>query len=180
MSEKNQSQRMVDQAKRSTLKKVTGISVGSAVLVSSTAIAGLATFIGTDSGADVSKRAAAPLEGPVTDLADIEVTTTVSSITNDLEIVLTNTGTESVAITDMTPAELHTARGKFDFNALVEQGSLELAAGEKVRVPLQHYSFEALTRDKLVAGSHVNLKKKLENTVSIITNGDSLAVVTVV
>ena len=165
----------IDQDKRNTLKKAAGIGVGSVALVASSSIAGLAhsaSFSPVSSATDVAADV-------VNDLADIEVRTTVSAVSNDIEIVLTNTGSEHASITDMTPAEIHTARGKFDFNALLDNGSLELASGENIRVPIQHHTVDVLNSNQLLAGSSGSLKKKLKDTVSIVTNGDSLAVVTI-
>lgn len=163
---------MIDQAKRNTLKKVAGIGAGTMAMVATPAIVGVAQAI-----ADTSAATSRINDG---DLADIEVRTTVSSVSNDIEIVLTNTGSAPVCITDMTPAEIHTARGKFDFNALLENGSLELASGENITVPLLHHAVDVSNSSQMSPAMAGNLKQKLMNTVSIVTDGDSLAAVTIV
>lgn len=169
---------MIDQEKRNTLKKVAGVSAGSVALVASSGIVGLAHSAAFSSDSSATADTEIAFDG-TTDLADIEVRTSVSSVTNDIEIVLKNTGSTHASITDMTPAEIHTARGKFDFNALLENGSLELASGESISVPLQHHRVDVLNSNQLPAGTGGSLKKKLKDTVSIVTNGDSLAAVTV-
>ena len=119
----------IDQDKRNTLKKAAGIGVGSVALVASSSIVGLAHSASFSPGSSATDVVTDLATDGVTDLADIEVRTTVSAVSNDIEIVLTNTGSGHASITDMTPAEIHTARGKFDFNALLDKGSLELASG---------------------------------------------------
>ena len=173
----------IDHSKRRTLKKVAGLGAGSAALsVSSGVFAGV--FAGTTLDAQLSADYADTFDGSTIDLADIEIRTRVSSITNDIEVVLKNTGAAKATITDMTPAEIHTARGKFDFNALFKDGALDIESGESITVPLQQFTSHSTSKIRNNFASNYplnhNLKQKLASTVSIVTDGESLAAVTVV
>ena len=185
----NTNQSGIDHSKRKTLKKITGISAGTIALTGSSAL--MAGFVNQASLADARRISLA--DDPTHDLADIELRTSVSAVTNDIEVVIKNTGQQTATITDMTPAEIHTARGKFDFNALFKGGSLVLESGEYVSVPLQHHkvvlsgdiadsSPTSISERVVFNRSFLNksLRQKLESTVSITTDGDSLAVVSIV
>ena len=161
---------MVDQTKRDTLKHFARIGAGVAGV---TASANAISSIG-----QIPPSTATLTDGvPFDDLADIEVGVKLSAQQNDLEVVIKNTGPAGVRITDMTPAQIKTARGKFDFQALFENGDLLLASGESVHVPLQHHTV-ALDGSTMQVQSS-SLSKALKQNVSVITNGDSLAVVSV-
>lgn len=167
---------MIDHSKRQTLKKVAGIGAGTAALAASAGVMG-----GLVSGNPVFENCTTANEGTIVDLADIEIRTRVSAVTNDIEVVLKNTGSGKATITDMTPAEIHTARGKFDFNALFEKGALNIETGESISVPLQHIAPQNSTlQSKIKSSVNSSLKQKLASTVSIITDGDSLAAVTII
>jgi len=158
---------MVDKAKRNTLKNVAGIGVGAiAVATSSTALSKIH---------DAPVSAASAI---ATDLADIQVATRISSQSNELEIVLTNIGEAPATITDMTPAQISTARGKFDFDALFDNGDVHLPVGESISVPMQHHRV-VLDGSSVLVRSSV-LTDALKQNLSIVTDGDSLAAVSIV
>lgn len=162
---------MVDKAKRNTLKNVAGIGVGAVALASSTgALSQLSNGVSAKSVTTI-------VEGP-DDLADIQISTGISAQKNELEVVLTNVGSVAANITDMTPAQIITARGTFDFNALFENGNVTLAVGESIRVPMQHHS--VALNGSSVGFRSASLTDMLKKNVSIITDGDSLAAVNVV
>ncbi len=161
---------MIDQAKRETLKKVAVIGVGSTAIAASP---GLLANVASVPTAGALKSSAATNEG----LVQIQVGARLASTTNDLEVVITNTGSTGATITSMTPAEINTVRGRFDFNALFNAGELHLAAGESITVPIQHHAV-------VLDGSPVNVRatelmQSLRRNVSIITNTDSFAATTV-
>ncbi len=159
---------MVDQAKRKTLKNVAGIGAGTIAAAVSPAALSQLTNSQKLNGSD----AISVNEG----LVEIQVSTRISPTANELEVVLTNTGSVPATITDMTPAEINTARGKFDFQALIEAGDLHLAEGESVSVPMQHHP---VVLDGSALGRRtVQLNQALRRNVSIITDGNSLAAVT--
>ena len=167
---------IVDHSKRQTLKRLSGIGAGSFAFASTSSA--LAGFIDSSSRASNATDASI-IEESADDLSDIEVRTAVSPVTNDIEVVIKNTGQNRTTITDMTPAEIHTARGTFDFDALLKDGDLIIESGEYVSVPLQHHKV-SLTKTAKVDLTGGNLRDKLARTVSITTGGDSLAVVSIV
>lgn len=160
---------MIDQAKRNSLKSVAGLGVGAVAFATSPNA--LATL--KSNPTDETSKAALSLDKG---LAEIQVSTNIASTTNDLEVVLTNTGKEPATITDMTPAHINTARGRFDFNALFDAGEFSLAPGESVKVPIQHHAV-ALDNSAIDKRTFL-LTENLRRNVSIITDGDSLAAIT--
>lgn len=162
---------MIDQAKRNTLKNVAVIGVGTAAAIAaSPAVLAIGASIPDTS----TSLAALSLDDS---LVEIHVGTRLASTTNDLEVVITNTSNATATITNVTPAEINTVRGRFDFKALLEAGDLRLAAGESVTVPIQHHAV-------VLDGSSIDerateLTQSLRRNVSIITNGNSFAATTV-
>lgn len=159
---------MVDKAKRNTLKNVAGIGVGTIALATSTGA--LAQLAITPEGA--SSVASSALQN---ELADIQVASRISSRTNELEVVLTNTGVGPANITDMTPAEINTARGRFDFDALFTDGHVQLEVGESVTVPMQHH--RVVLDGSSIGKRSASLSAALKQNVSIVTDGNALAAV---
>ena len=161
---------MVDKAKRNTLKNVVGIGVGAvSVAVAPNALATL--------NANLNNAQALRSSALGNELADIQVSSRISSTTNDLEVVLTNAGGAPTTITDMTPSEIKTVRGRFDFDALFINGDVNLAAGESVTVPMKHHAVVLYGSD--LGKRTLDLTAALRQNVSIVTNGDSLAAVTI-
>jgi len=167
----NQENFMVDQAKRNTLKNVAGIGVGAVALATSTNALSKVNNIQANALASSSA-------GAAVDLADIQLTTRLSAQTNELEVVLTNVGSVPANITDMTPAEINTARGRFDFDAMFTNGNVKLAMGESVSVPMQHHT--VVLDGSSVGNRSASLTKALQQNVSIVTDGDALAAVSFV
>ncbi len=153
---------MVDQAKRTTLKGAAALGLGTAV----------ATLSGNSIAALVGSQSSTSYGDG---LDEVEITTRLSSRTNELEIVITNSGQTPYTITDMTPAEIHTVRGRFDFNALFADGDVTLGAGENVVVPMQHHS--VVLNSSSITRRVSDLQSALRRNVSVITGGDALAVV---
>ena len=164
---------MIDKAKRKTLK-VLSAAAGS-VAVPGAAIAGAsrAGMLPTDVTAGTADDA---------QLAEIDISTRVSALHNDIEVVVTNAGSESVTITHMTPGVTRVARGEFDFSRLLKNGPLQLASGESVTVPLQRKAVKMWASPDSVSRAPVNnsaLSDRLRSAVSIVTEGNSFASVTV-
>ena len=112
---------MIDRTKRKTLKSIGTIAAGSAAAaVSSGAFAG--ALLDMEPSSEAS--------------AQLRVHTRVSVKTNDIEVVLTNVGEDTALITELTPAETVTKRGRFNFTALTTHGNLRLEAGQSVSVPM--------------------------------------------
>ena len=112
---------MIDQKKRKTLKNISAIAAGSAAAAVSNGV--FAGALG-----DVKSTS----EGSV----QLRVHSRVSVKTNDVEVVLTNVGEDTAFISELTPAETVTKRGRFNFAGLMTQGDLRLEAGQSVSVPM--------------------------------------------
>lgn len=162
---------MTDRAKRTTLKRLGALSAVSAT--------GLTTGLSGAVAADGAATAAAST-GP-TDTAPLggfEVHTRVSASSNDLEVVLTNTGEHTATITQMTPAETVTRRGRFVFGDLFDDtGRLTLGAGESVSVPLQRHP--VVLDGSSVHHRAASLADTLRRGVSIVVDDAAFAPVTV-
>lgn len=111
---------MIDRTKRKTLKSIGTIAAGSAAAVSTGAFAG--ALLDMESSAEES--------------VQLRVHTRISVKTNDIEVVLTNAGVDTAYITELTPAETVTKRGRFNFAALTNHGELRIEAGQSVSVPM--------------------------------------------
>jgi len=161
---------MIDQSKRNTIKNVAVIGAGTAAVAASPGLLALDMVSAKTSASHLAELVDEPL-------IDIQITTRLSTISNDLEVVITNTSASTATITDMTPAVIHTVRGRFDFNALLEAGDLRLAAGESVTVPIRHHT--VVLDASSVHDRAKDLTQGLRRNVSIITDGNSFAATTV-
>lgn len=155
---------MIDEVKRTTLKRI-GLSAASV------AAAGLTTRALADSGVELVSDA--PLNQSLP-LADIQVSTRVSAITNDLEVLVKNVGQSSTTITQMTPSVTVTKRGYFDFGALLEDGDIALSPGQYVSVPIQAHPVSVNATDT-ATGQARPLTEALRRSFSVITDGDAFA-----
>lgn len=152
---------MIDKVKRKTIKSL-AVSVGVATgLASGSSSAFASRILQTESQ-----------EGVDQPLADIQVSSRVSSATNDLEVVITNAGENPTTVTQMTPAYTVTHRGQFDFTRLFDDGVLNLQPGQSVSVPLERH---AVSR----AGNSAPLTQSLRQSMSMITEGESFAKISV-
>lgn len=110
---------------------------------------------------------------------------------NDLAVVLTNKSTNPQTITEITPARLSLPRGDFNFARLLDEGSLTLAPGGSLEIPLQPRQVQldavgtgyALVSAAITTGyGHFDrsVQQHLKSRVSIVTEESALASVTVV
>ena len=112
---------MIDQKKRKTLKNIGAIAAGSA-----------AAAVSSGAFADALVNVKSANESSV----KLRVHSRVSVKTNDVEVVLTNVGEDTALISELTPAEPVTKRGRFNFAGLMTQGDLRIEAGQSVSVPM--------------------------------------------
>ncbi len=106
-------------------------------------------------------------------LANIDIQVRVSVTSNDLELVVRNTGVEKTSLTQVTPATLQTGRGYFDMQSLVAKGPLSLEPGKSVSIPMskaQSVGFSGVSN---------SLVEDLRKQVSIITDNQAYAAVSV-
>jgi len=157
---------MIDKSKRRTLKTI--------VVASGTiAIGGVSATVSLGSASQQPGQRLRGDSPSFQELGQIEITTRLSALKNDLEVVITNTGSEAVTITQMTPGVARVARGEFNFSAVLADGPLHLSSGASVIVPMQQKPVN-------VAATLPPLSEVLKNTVSVITDADSFASITIV
>jgi len=154
---------MIDHSKRKTLKTI--------VVASGTVAAGSVSAV-TSFNSIGSNTESYPSTAEQ-ELGQVEVSTRLSVINNDIEVVITNAGDERISITQMTPRIARVARGEFDFSKLLSEGPLHLEAGASVTVPIQHKPVTA-------AASVASLSDVLKNSMSVITDADSFASVSII
>lgn len=150
---------MIDLARRNTLKALAATGVGATV--GSATLAGI--HVAQPSQAD-----------HLPELARIDITTRMSVVRNDLEVVLTNSGAEPVTITALTPRKVVVPRGEFDLAGLLGDGPLQLPVGASAVVPIRPHR-GALTPS---ARGH-SLTDALRKSVSVVTDYQAFASVTV-
>ena len=160
---------MIDTVKRKTLKRI-GLSAAA------TAAAGLTGHAVASSSAAGLERVEADVILP--ELADIQVDTRVSSVTNDIEVVVTNRSAQATRITQITPSETSTKRGRFNFDALLAKGDLTLAPGESVTVPMTPHAVVLDASTSAGERAH-SLTSALKRSFSVITDNESFARVSI-
>ena len=161
----------MNEAKRLTLKRLATVAVATTGSgVASKALAGSSVF--TASSSTINNEADV-------DLSSFEVYARVSSVTNDIEVVIKNVGTQPARITRITPSQTETRRGTFDFAKLLKNKELHVAAGDSVSVPMQPHavSLDASTSAQRRATS---LTAALRRSFSVTTDNEAFAKVDVV
>lgn len=153
---------MIDKKKRDTLK----------IISTATAVAAVATAPSMLNAKSFGSALNAT-SGYSSSLANIDIKVRVSVTSNDLELLVSNAGTASTNITQLTPSRLQTGRGYFDMQSLLADGRLSLQPGEGVTVPLTRQV------DNTITGVSNSLVNDLRERVSIITDNDAFAAVTV-
>ena len=154
---------MIDKKKRDTLKIISTATAVAAV----PSLLNAKTFVSDMSNVDANS------VGVVNDLATIDIKVRVSVTSNDLELLVSNAGAEATNITQLTPSQLQTARGYFDMQGLLADGPLSLKPGEGVTVPLTRQA------DNNLSSVSNSLIKDLQERVSVITDNDAFAAVSV-
>ncbi|MFK8076453.1 MAG: hypothetical protein AB8B84_07695 [Granulosicoccus sp.] len=155
---------MIDQVKRNTLKRI-GLTTATvaAGAVGSHTFANASSYLANDrSLSDVQS------------LADIRVSTRVSSVTNDLEVLIKNIGPESATITQLTPSVTLTKRGQFDFGQLLRDGDVVLAPGQSLSVPMKPHAVAFNAADS-ASGQARTLTDALRRSFSVITDNEAFA-----
>lgn len=156
---------MIDNKKRQTLK-------GMAAVASATTVGSIPAFATTgaltDSSLASGSRAVRQVWPPVAVKSPIELSTRVSAINNDIEVVLTNKGAQPVTMTQLTPSKLGTPRGSFDLAEVLQKGPRRLAAGESVTVPIKHHA---------INGAEGSLQQVIKIGLSVATDADEFAAV---
>lgn len=158
---------MIDKQKRNTLKKLSAATLATATVGASAAAL-------ADSASSLNQAASGYNE----DIAQIDVYTRVSSSTNDVEVVIQNSGSQSARITQMTPSQTVTRRGTFEFAPLLKNGDLQLAAGQRVTVPMTPRAV-VLDASSSAAQRAESLSDALRKSFSVVTENEAFAYVRV-
>jgi len=161
----------MDHLKRRTIKQMAGLAVAtaSAATAGSVSANDQGTFE-TDTGIGSQTSA---------ELSAIDVYTRVSSTTNDLEVVVANSGKHTARITQMTPSHTVINRGTFDFAKLMSNGTLTLAPGQSVTVPMTPHTV-ALNGSTSAQPRAETLISALRSSFSVIVDNQSFARVNVI
>ncbi len=155
---------MIDKKKRDTLK----------IISTATALAAAPSLLNAKSfAADVDAKSVGLANNLTGDLANIDIKVRVSVTSNDLELLISNTGAQATNITQLTPSHLQTARGYFDMQGILNDGPISLSPGESVTVPHTRQA------DNILSSTANTLIKDLQDRVSIITDNDAFAAVNV-
>lgn len=157
---------MVDKQKRNTIKTLGATAIATAA-ASHAAWASSASSLNTAAVSDLS----ATGDG---ELAKISVYTRVSSASNDIEVVIQNTGAEDALITQITPSQTVTRRGTFDFSQLLDKGDVQLKAGQSIRVPMTPRTV-VLDASTSATQRAQSLSDALRRSFSVITDHEAFA-----
>jgi len=158
---------MIDKIKRNTLKRI-----GAGAVAATTA--GIASTAFARSGSSAYPDDTAGGASAQTEPANIEVHTRISAVTNDLEILITNSGRSNTTILQITPSVTSTKRGQFDFAELMKQGDITLAPGQSLSVPMRPHTHVLNAAD--TSGQQAeNLTAALRRAFSVTTDNDMFA-----
>jgi hypothetical protein len=160
----------MDNIRRQTLKRIAAIAASSGSLT----IAG-SSLAETDKLRSSNK---ADTGQELPELADIKVHTRVSSSSNDIEVVITNTGNQSARITQLTPSHTTTKRGVFNFSTLMKDGDFVLDAKKSVTVPMTPHAV-AIDGAPSAAQHAQTLTRALRASFSAVTEHSAFAKVDV-
>lgn len=160
-----------DQKRRQALK-VAAASAASATVLASTAASALQVH--SDSSVATVTTAPSPA------LGEFSMQVHHSWASNDLAVVITNRGSETRSITAITPQRLELPRGVIDFAKVLESGELSLAPGESVEVPLTPVLHKAVLSGSGYGHFDRSIQNMLKERVSITTESQAFAAVTVV
>jgi len=108
---------MIDHKKRSTLKILT-VTTGALSVAGTSLAAVLSTEKNTPNNANAT---------------GIQVSTRLSVLRNDIEVVLANTTNQPITLTEIVPGSTRVARGEFNFSQLFEEGPVVIDAGKSGR-----------------------------------------------
>jgi hypothetical protein len=102
-------------------------------------------------------------------------------MSNDIALVIRNRGEQAATITHITPLTIELARGTLNVGDLLKDGPVTVAAGERLVVPLTHRKGGLYHSQVIAGGGHFDrsLQKQLRERMTIITDHNALAAVTV-
>lgn len=160
----------MDIAKRKTLKRIASVAAASST----------GALLSSESLADNTSNGLTQVDlaENLSGLANFQVHTRISSISNDIEVVISNKGTQRTLITQMTPSQTSTSRGVFDFSKLLGDGPLELEAGKSVSVAITPHKSTASMIQPTTAQAQ-SLTRSLRSSFSIVTENEAYAMVDV-
>ena len=169
----NHNDNPVDLQRRRTLKMAGAITAGGAIAASP--VAALAGYEVSTKGTVNNNLA---FDKPLDEFS-VEVVHQWQS--NDIALVIRNRGEHPATITQITPSKIDLARGTIDVGELLSDGPVTLAAGERLAVPLRHHHGNLYNAQAILGGGHFDrsLQKQLRERMSIITDNNALAAVTI-
>jgi len=150
---------MIDSTKRTTLK-ILAVTTGTVATTSAVHASAMLTI----PAKNINSKSAGQIAG------EIEISTRLSAQTEELEIVLTNSGHNSATIKQITPAKIHHEQGDFNLQSLLANGPITLEAGESAAIGLGHHS---LNRNTALHHSAESLSYVIRNNVSVVADSNA-------
>ena len=175
----NQNDNPIDLQRRRTLKIAGALTAGGAIAANPAAALSANSLSGHEvSGAQDTTNNSADYSKPLDEFS-VEVQHQWQS--NDIALVIRNRGKQPATITQITPSQIDLARGTIDTGAILSDGPVTLAAGEQLAVPLRHHHGNLYNPQAILGGGHFDrsLQKQLRERLSIVTDNNALAAVTV-
>lgn len=157
----------MDHLKRRTIKQIAGLAVSTTC----------AATAGVSSANEVAAfgTIAEQISHEGAELSTIDVYTRVSSTSNDIEVVIANSGIHPARITQLTPSHTVTNRGTFDFTRLMRNGDLTLAPGESAAVPITPHPFDVTNVSTNTQQRSETLSRTLRSSFSVVVDNDAFA-----
>lgn len=151
---------MTDLAKRNTLKALAAATTGA---IATTSITSAAALIAPE---DILGHSAQP---------ELIVSCRKNSVTRDLEVIVTNTGSNPTQINKVSPARLYVSKGEFDFELLTLNGSSSIDPGKSITIPLTRRTGKCHTAlDHSVQSFNDVLKNNVVLNTDISNNRDTV------
>jgi len=172
----NHNDKKIDLQRRRTLKMAGALTAGGAIAASP--VGAMAACKGHELTQHNATQDDTAFDKPLDEFT-IEVQHQWQS--NDIALVIRNKGENPATITQITPGQIELARGSIDVASLLDDGPITLAAGEQLTVPLRHHRRNLHNPQAILGGGHFDrsLQKQLRERMSIITDNNSLAALTI-
>ena len=174
----NQDDNAIDLQRRRTLKMAGALTAGGAIAANPAAALSANALSGDELNTPDTPNNSPDFSKPLDEFS-VEVQHQWQS--NDIALVIRNRGQQPATITQITPSRIDLARGTINTGAILDDGPVTLAAGEQLAVPLRHHHRNLYNPQAILGGGHFDrsLQKQLRERLSIVTDNNALAAVTV-
>ena len=97
--------------------------------------------------------------------------------TNDLDILITNTDDQPVAITQVFPETLSTARGTFNTGDITAKGPVTLAGNDSIAIPLEHTAIDVFRQSHQLPTT--SIRQAVKQQLGVVVNHNQMAAIEV-